>query len=247
MIHSNRLSRLQVSAFPLRFSNFSLLLALSAILLGCDDEFATYTTEADGPGYQHEVSLNQAFVKTSNTKRGITLVGNRPYGENEGNATLRFDIVDDPAEANALFTCMAFMFDEEKAREIDASERATGVKGSTFRLPVVNSGGYLRIESMDNGPALNELMNLKGAGDQAFRKIHLGFWGQSSPESALLRAQGSEVIFEANDRGETVQDALNSAYGLVDMFMANADVLYVHLYEESEVQTSPTTTVEIYD
>ena len=234
-------------------ASFSLLTAVVLSLSACDDETTTYVYEYEPEpepfsGYQHEISLNQAFISTADIQRSITLVGDRHYGEGEGNATLRFDIVDDPAEANARFTCLSFMFDEAVAREIDAAERAADAKGTTFRLPLIpESSGYLRIESLENGPDLNELMNIRGSEDKSFRRVHLGFWSQGNSDQDLLRYRSSEVIFQAANRGETVQDALNSAYSFVDMFVANSDELYVRLYEESEVETNPETTTEIYD
>ena len=76
----------------------------------------------------------------------------------------------------------------------------------------------------------------------------MGFWGQYNASENLLRARHSEVIFEAANSGETVQDALNSAYNLLDMFAANSDTLYVYLYpQESSIETNPKTTVVIYD
>ena len=230
--------------------SFLLLTATALSLSACDDEATTYVREHEPEpitGYQHEISLNQAFISTADIQRSITLVGNRHYGEGEGSVTLRFDIVDNPAKANARFTCLSFMFDEEIAREIDAAERAADAKGTTFRLPVVNNGGYLRIESLKNGPDLNELMNIRGGEDKSFRRVHLGFWNQGTPDQDLSHYRSSEVIFQAANRGETVQDALNSADSFVDMFVANSDELYVRLYEESEVETNPETTAAIYD
>ena len=240
MTHSNHLRSNLITSHL----SPSLLAAAVLLLTACDDE-STYESTANS--YQHEISLNQAFVSTANIQRSITLVGDHYYGDGEGDALLRFDIVDDPADANARFTCLSFMFDEETAREIDAAERAADAKGTTFRLPVVDNGGYLRIESLENGPALNELMNIKGDNDKAYRRVHLNFWNQGAQNQDLIRHQSSEVIFQAAHQGETVQDALNSAYSLLDMFVANSDELYVHLYEESKLETAPETTVEIHD
>jgi hypothetical protein len=213
--------------------------------MACDDEPAY---EAAETSYQHDISLDQAFISTADVRRSITLVGDRHYGDGEGKAILRFDIVDDPAQANAMFTCLAFNFYEDLAREIDAAQRAAGTGGTTFRLPVADNGGYLRIESLPNGPNLNELMNVRGTEDGAFRRVHMGFWARYDAPEDLLRARHSEVIFEAANSGETVQDALNSAYRLLDMFTANADTLYAYVYpQESSIETDPKTTVVIYD
>ena len=245
MTHYHQPGHLSAFASPGSATKFSLLLLMTATLLGCDDEMTNrYESEPVGPNYQHEISLNQGFVRVDDVNRGITLTGNRLFGA-EGNATLRFDIVNDPAQANALFTCSDFSFDEVRAREIDAAERAANAKGTTFRLPLAGSAGYLRIQSLINGPDLNELINIRNAGDKPFRQVHLGFWEQNTQGSDLLRARSSEVVFQASG-SQSVQDALNSAYGLVDMFMANSDELYVYLYPESEVETTPGTTTEIY-
>lgn len=221
------------------------LVAIFCLLSACDDE-PTY--EVAETSYQHDISLNQAFISTADVRRSITLVGDRHYGDGEGKASLRFDIVDDPAQANVMFTCLSFSFYEDLAREIDAAQRAAGTGGTTFRLPVADNGGYLRIESMPGGPNLNELMNIRGTDTRPFRRVHMGFWGQYETPENLLRARHSEVIFEAASSGETVQDALNSAYHLLDMFAANSDTLYARLYaQESSVETDPKTTVVIYD
>ena len=251
MIHNNhRPSRQTWLSSHFSVVSFSVLTTAALSLSACDDETTTYAYEYEPEpisGYQHEISLDQAFISIANFQRGITLVGDHHYGDGQGDATLRFDIVDNPADANAKFTCLSFMLDEEMAREIDAAERATNAKGTTFRLPVADNGGYLRIESLANGPALNELMNIRGDADQEFRRVHLGFWSQGAPSQDLLRHRSSEVIFQAANHGETVQGALNSAYSLIDMFLANSDELYVRLYEESELETAPETTTEIYD
>ena len=221
------------------------IVALFCLFSACDDE-PTY--EAAETSYQHDISLNQAFISTADVRRSITLTGDRHYGDGEGKTTLRFDIVDDPSKANVLFTCLTLSFYEDLAREIDAAQRAAGSGGNTFRLPVADNGGYLRIESLPNGPNLNRLMNIRGTEERSFRRVHLGFWGQYEASQDLLRASHSEVIFEAAHSGETVQDALNSAYNLLDMFMANNDTLYAYLYpQESSLETDPKTTVEIYD
>ncbi len=221
------------------------LITFFCLLSACDDE-PTY--EGAEISYQHDISLNQAFISTADVRRSITLVGDRHYGDGEGKASLRFDIVDDPAKANVMFTCLTLSFYEDLAREIDAAQRAAGTGGSTFRLPVADNGGYLRIESLPKGPNLNELMNVRGTEDRPFRRVHMGFWGQHNAPEDLLRARHSEVIFEAANGGETVQDALNSAYSLLDMFDANSDTLYAYLYpQESSVETDPKTTVVIYD
>ena len=221
------------------------LVAILCLLSACDDE-PTY--EAAQTSYQHDISLNQAFISTADVHRSITLVGDRYHGDGEGNAILRFDIVDDPAKANVLFTCLALSFYEDLAREIDAAQRAAGTGGNTFRLPIADNGGNLRIESLPNGPNLNELMNIEGTEDRPFRRVHMGFWGQYDAPEDLLRARHSEVIFEAANSGETVQDALNSAYYLLDRFMANNDTLYAYLHaQESSIETAPETTTVIHD
>ncbi len=220
-------------------------IAVFCLLSACDDEPTYQVAETS---YQHDISLNQAFISTADVRRSITLVGDRHYGDGEGKTSLRFDIVDDPAKANVLFTCLTLSFYEDLAREIDAAQRAAGTGGSTFRLPVADNGGYLRIESLPSGPNLNELMNVRGTEDRPFRRVHMGFWGQYDAPENLLRARHSEVVFEAANGGETVQDALNSAYNLLDMFAANSDTLYAYLYpQESSVETDPKTTVVIYD
>lgn len=220
-------------------------------LIACDEDTESYDQEL--AAYQHRISLDQAFISMDNVQRSITMVGHHGNGHHHndkstGDATLRLDIVDDPADANVLFTCLTFQFDEDLAREIDAAERLTGVKGSIFRLPVLNNGGNLRIESLPVGPNLNELMNIRGA-DQArsFRRVHLSFWSQDEASPDLLHQSGSEAIFRDSQPGADVQDALNSAYGLLDMFVANSDTLYARLYQESELETNPETTEEIRD
>lgn len=234
---------------PPRLSSFRIIAFLSCLvalglLSACDDE-PTY--EVAETNYQHDILLNQAFISTADVRRSITLVGDRRDGD-EGKASLRFDIVDDPARANVLFTCSAFSFYEDLAREIDAAQRAAGTGGTTFRLPVADHGGYLRIESLPGGPNLNELINVRGSEDQAFRRVHMGFWSRYDAPEDLLRASHSEVIFEAANSGETVQDALNSAYHLLDMFAANSDTLYAYVYpQESSLEADPKTTVVIYD
>ena len=150
------------------------LIAIFCLLSACDDE-PTY--EAAQNSYQHDISLNQAFISTADVRRSITLVGDRHYGDGEGKASLRFDIVSDPAKANVLFTCLTLSFYEDLAREIDAAQRAAGTGGSTFRLPVADNGGYLRIESLPNGPNLNELMNVRGTEDRPFRRVAYGVLG----------------------------------------------------------------------
>ena len=235
--------RPRLSFFAIAPSLF--LVAIFSLLSACDDE-PTY--EVAETNYQHDISLNQAFISTANVRRSITLVGDRHYGDGEGKTSLRFDIVSDPAKANVLFTCLTLNFYEDLAREIDAAQRAAGTGGNTFRLPVADNGGYLRIESLPNGPNLNELMNFRGSEDRPFRRVHLSFWSDYNAPENLLRARHSEVIFEAANSGETVQDALNSAYNLLDMFTANSDTLYAYLYpQESSAETDPKTTVVIYD
>lgn len=249
MIHNNQYSYRQATVSARSFLTYSLLAATVFLLSACDDEAESYEQDSGWePGYEHRISLNQAFISIADVQRSITLVGDRYYGEGEGDATLRFDIVDDPAQANVLFTCLTFQFDEVLAREIDAAERVAEAKGSTFRLPVVANEGYLRIESLPDGPSLNELMNIRGeAESSAFRRVHFGFWSQSNQRDNLLRNGSSEVIFQASQPNESVQDALNSAYGLIDMFLANSDTLYARLYQESELETNPETTERIRD
>lgn len=244
MTYNNLLGRFSTT---IPFRSLTLLLLAITVLSACDDEAAESYERTPELGYQHDISLNQAFISTADVRRSITIVGDRYHGEREGDVTLRFDIVDDPAEANVLFTCVNFKFDEELAREIDAAERAAGAKGNTFRLPVLDNGGNLRITALPDGPNLNELMNVRGATEnQAFRRVHFGFW-QEADQADLLRNRSSEMIFESSAPGATVQDALNSAYGLLDMFIANSDTLYARLYQESELETDPATTVEIRD
>lgn len=251
MIHNNHSRGRQATALPsLVAANLSFLAIAVGLLSACDDEVTTTYEHEYEPAvirYQHEILLNQAFISTDDVQQSITLVGDRHHGEGEGDATLRFDIVDDPAEANARFTCFSLIFDEEIAREIDAAERAAGTKGNTFRLPLTYENGFLRIESLAEGPDLNELMNIRGSEDKSFRRVHFGFWSQGYQTQELSNYRSSEAVFQSRNRGETVQDALNSAYRLVDMFVANSDELYVRLYEESEVETDPSTTVELHD
>ena len=247
MTNNNLLSR-QPAATPSRFFLSVTLFSVAFFgLIACDEDAESYDQERTA--YQHRIALDQAFVSMDNVQRSITMVGHRSNGdENTGDATLRLDIVNDPVDANVLFTCLTFQFDENLAREIDAVERVTGVKGSTFRLPVLNNGGNLRIESLPGGPNLNELMNIRGADqEQSFRRVHLSFWSQNEASPDLLRPSGSEAIFRASQPGAEVQDALNSAYGLLDMFVANSDTLYARLYQESELETSPETTEEMHE